>query len=222
MADPLTILGGLASIGQIVHSVAGLVKSLHEIRESYNNVALNITLVTSQLTTVRAALEALQTWRDGDTTETEASRQLDKDLDLSLSCCAILITVITGKLIESGYTPEAGRRQKIKYVWLEDTLKEYVSNLEGQVRALQLLLTIFQCRTVTEQKQQLAKRESRIIIEQIRSETMSLSLREGDMDDAMSILSQDPSIHLEVDSIIMRSPAYRRVYGEVSLPRCTD
>jgi len=35
-------------------------------------------------------------------------------------------------------------KQKIKHLWLEDSLKEYISNLEGQVRALQLLLTIFQ------------------------------------------------------------------------------
>ena len=35
-------------------------------------------------------------------------------------------------------------KAKIRYLWLEDTLKEYISNLEGQVRSLQLLLTVFQ------------------------------------------------------------------------------
>ena len=215
MAEPLAIVGGVGSILQIITSVTKLAKNLNEVRESYDNVALNTTLVASQLSTIRAALEALHTWRASDTVETEASKQLDQDLGLSLSCCAILISVIDGKLAESGYRPGVGMKQKIKYVWLEDILKEYVSNLEGQVRALQLLLTIFQCRTATEQKQQLAKAESRSIIEQIRAETMSLSVGDTEMDDAMSILSHDPSVHLDVDSILMKSPAYVRVYGEV-------
>ena len=218
MAEPFAIVGGVASILQIITSVTKLAKNLNEVRQSYDNVALNITLVASQLSTIRAALEALHTWRTSDTVETEASKQLDQDLGLSLSCCAILISVIDSKLVESGFQTGVALKQKIKYLWLEDILKEYVSNLEGQVRALQLLLTIFQCRTATEQKQQLAKAESRSIIEQIRAETMSLSVGDTEMDDAMSILSHDPSIHLDVDSILMKSPAYVRVYGEVKLP----
>lgn len=219
MADPITIIGGIGSIIQIIGNVTRVAKSLNEIRQSYTNVALNITLVASQLSTIRAALEALHTWRANDNVETEASLQLDEDLGLSLNCCALLITVIDGKLAESGYTPDMGMKQKIRYLWLEDILKEYVSNLEGQVRALQLLLTIFQCRTATEQKQQLANQETREIIEQVRAETMTLGLGESDLDDAISILSQDPSVHLDVDSILMKSPAYRRVYGgEVGHP----
>ncbi|KAL6720355.1 hypothetical protein ACLMJK_002276 [Lecanora helva] len=215
MADPLSIVGGVGSIIQIISSVTKLAKNLNEVRESYNTVALNTTLVASQLSTIRAALEALHTWRSSDTVETEASKQLDNDLGLSLNCCAILITVIDKKLDESGYKPGAGIRQKINYMWLEDILKEYVSNLEGQVRALQLLLTIFQCRTATEQKQELSKQASRTIIEQVRAETMSLSVGDSEMDDAISILSQDPSVHFDVDSILMGTPAYERVYGKV-------
>ena len=218
MADPLTIVGGVASILQTISCVTRVAKSLHEIRESYQSVALNLTLVESQLASIRAALQAINTWRDSDTSETEASKQLDQDLGLSLSCCAILIAVIEGKLTEAGYHPGAGMKQKIKYLWLEDILKEYVSNLEGQVRALQLLLTIYQCRTATEQKQELAKAESRSIIEQVCAETMSLSVADSEMDDAKSMLSADPSVILDVESILMRSPAYKRVYGQVWLP----
>ena len=134
---------------------------------------------------------------------------------MSLSCCAILISVIDGKLDDSGYMP--GLKQKIKYLWLEDILKEYISNLEGQVRALQLLLTIFQCRTATEKRQKLATEESRTIIEQVRVETASLALESKDFQDAASMLSLDPSVTLDIDSILMKSPAYKRVYGDVRL-----
>ena len=218
MAEALAVLGGISAVTSIIANVTRVAKGLNEVRESYKHVALNITLVASQLSTIRAALEAIHTWRTGDTIETEASKQLDTDLGLSLSCCAILITVIDGKLEESGYKPGVEEMsKKVKYLWLEDTLKEYVSNLEGQVRALQLLLTIFQCRTATEQKQQLAKAESRTIIEQVRAETMTLGVEETDIDDAISVFSHDPSVHLDVDSILMKSPAYKRVYGEVRI-----
>lgn len=213
--EGMEVIGGLSAILQIIDSVTKVAKSLNEVRESYKNVALNTTLVASQLSTIRAALEALYEWRASDQNSTGPSRQLDKDLGMSLSCCAILISVIDGKLNDSGYMP--GLKQKIRYLWLEDILKDYVSNLEGQVRALQLLLTIFQCRTATEKRQKLATEESRTIIEQVRAETASLALDNMEFQDAASILSLDPSVTLDIDSILMKSPAYKRVYGEARL-----
>lgn len=211
----MEVIAGISSIVQVIDSVARVAKRLNEIRESYNNVALNTTMVASQLSTIRAALEALYKWRSSDRDSTEPSKQLDRDLGMSLSCCAILISVIDGKLDDSGYMP--GLKQKIKYLWLEDILKEYVSNLEGQVRALQLLLTIFQCQNEAEKRQKLGNEESRSIIEQIRAETVSLALDNTDFQDAASVLSLDPSVNLDVDSILMKSPAYKRVYGGARL-----
>lgn len=49
------VIGGLSSLLQIIHSVTKVAKFLNEVRESYNNVALNTTLVARQLTTIRAA-----------------------------------------------------------------------------------------------------------------------------------------------------------------------
>lgn len=211
----MEVIAGISSIVQVIDSVARVAKRLNEIRESYNNVALNITLVASQLSTIRAALEALYKWRSSDRDSTGPSKQLDKDIGMSLSCCTILISVIDRKLDDSGYMP--GLKQKIKYLWLEDILKEYVSNLEGQVRALQFLLTVFQCRTETEKKQKPGNQESRSIIEQLRAETVSLALDDTDSQDAASVLSLDPSVNLDVDSILMKSPAYKRVHGGARL-----
>lgn len=212
----MEVIGGVSSIITLVSTITKLAKQLNEVRESYNNVALNVTLVVSQLSTIKAALEALHVWRTNDRDDTDRSKQLDIDLGLSLSCCAILITVIDGKLGESGYTP--GIKQKIRYVWLEDILKEYLSNLEGQVRALQLLLTIYQCTTATEQRQRLERAESRRIIENVRVETQTLRAENKDISDAASVLSLDPSINFDFDAILMKHPAYVNVYGDVSYP----
>ena len=205
-------IAGISAILQIIDTVTRVAKRLNEVRESYANVALNTFLVEGQLSTIRSALEALYEWRANDRDLTRHSKQLDKDLGMSLSCCAILIGVIDGKLDEAGHKP--GLVQKIRYSWLENILKEYISNLEGQVRALHLLLTIFQCRTEAEKRQRLGNEESRTIMEQVRAETASLALDNKDFQETASILSLDPSITFDIDSILMQSPAYRRVYGD--------
>lgn len=215
----MEVVGGISGIITLVSAVTKLAKQLNDVRDRYNSVALNTTLVASQLNTIRAALEALHEWRSNDRTDTDQSKQLDTDLGVSLSCCAILITVIDGKLGESGYTP--GMKQKIRYVWLEDILKEYLSNLEGQVRALQLLLTIYQCKTATEQRQRLERAESRRIIENVRVETQTLRTENKDFSDAASVLSLDPSVNFDFDAVLMRHPAYVTVYGEVSYSSTT-
>ena len=154
----MEIVGGISGLLTIIATVTATAKKVNEVRDKYNNVALNTTLVGSQvgnvcvfcspqanlcqLSTIRAALQAIAEWRSTDQTSSKPSRQLDEDLAVSLNCCAILISVIDTKLGEAGYSP--GLKDKIRHLWLEDTLKEYISNLEGQVRALQLLLTIFQ------------------------------------------------------------------------------
>ena len=64
------------------HSVTKLSKGLNEIREKYNNVALNTTLVASQLSTIRAALEAIAEWRGAVNDSSKYSKQLDEDLGM--------------------------------------------------------------------------------------------------------------------------------------------
>ena len=211
----MEVIGGVSAILQVISSVTTVAKRLNEIAESYENVALNTTLAASQISTIRAALEALYEWRTSDRISTAPSRQLDKDLGMSLSCCKILIGVIDRKLADSGYTP--GLKQKIRYVWLEKILKEHQSTLEGQIRALQLLLTIFQCRTETEKRQKLGNEESRTIIEQMRAETASLAMDNIEIKDDTSVLSLDPSVILDIDLLLMQSPAYKRVYGNARL-----
>ena len=140
--DPVSIIGGVGAVLTVISEVTKLSKNLNQIREKYKNVALNTTLVASQLSTIRAALEAIANWRRTADASSQYSKKLDEDLAVSLNCCAILVTVLNSKLGKSGFKP--GMKAKINELWLEDVMKEYLSKLEGQVHALQLLLTIFQ------------------------------------------------------------------------------
>ncbi|KAL8820361.1 MAG: hypothetical protein Q9223_001410 [Gallowayella weberi] len=194
----MEVIGGVSGVLAIVASVTKLSKKLNEVRDSYNSVALNIQLAAIQLATIRDALEDIAEWRLKVQSETKAAKKLDATLADSLKGCAVLITVIDSKLGEAGYAP--GLKGKIRHMWLEDVLKGYISNLDGQVRALQLLLTSNQMSTFADVMQHLEKAEARAVFEQVRADTAS-------------ILSYEPSVSFEMDEILMRHPAYIAAYG---------
>ena len=70
-------------------------------------------------------------------------------------------------------------------------------------------------RTATEQSQRLERQEHRTVIEKLRAETASLQPDSRELHDAASMLSMDPSVNLEVDSELLRSDVYKKVYGHV-------
>ncbi|KAL8937028.1 MAG: hypothetical protein Q9216_004634 [Gyalolechia sp. 2 TL-2023] len=212
----MEVIGGVSGVLTVVACVAKVAKKLNEVKDSYDSVALNIQLASIQLATIRDALEAIAEWRLNAQSETQASKNLDATLAEALKGCAVLITVIDSKLGEAGYAP--GVKRKIRHLWLEDVLKGYMSNLDGQVRALQLLLTSFQCRTVTEQIQRLQRAEAQSVFEQVRADTASLTVANKDLEDAASVLSFDPSVNFEMDEILLKHPAYIAAYGNRRLP----
>ena len=138
----MEVIGGVSGVLQIITSVTTLAKNLSDFRAKYKNVGLSTMLVASHLKTIEFALQQIAKLRKKALQSGEQIRELDEGMDVSLNCCAILITVLENKLGEANEQPNT--KEKLRYVWLEDTLKEYVSNLDGQVRNLQMLLSIFQ------------------------------------------------------------------------------
>ena len=138
----MEFIGGVSGILTVVTSVTSLAKGLSDFRARYQNVGLSTMLVASHLKTIEFALQEIAKLRKKALQSGEQIRELDDGMDVSLNCCAILVTVLENKLGEANEMPKV--KEKIRYLWLEDTLKEYVSNLEGQVRNLQMLLSIFQ------------------------------------------------------------------------------
>ena len=69
-------------------------------------------------------------------------------------------------------------------------------------------------RTTTEQTETLQRRESRKVFHAVRQSAISLNYEEKDIEDAASILSEDPSVVLDVDPIILRSKVYQKYHPE--------
>ena len=84
----------------------------------------------------------------------------------------------------------------------------------------------FNSRTLSERNEQLERKETRKAIRQVQHYTESLSPKDQDLEDAASILSEDPSLHLAFDSELLDSPVYRKVYEKVAYSslslRCLD
>ena len=140
----MEVVGGVGSILGIIGGVAALASTLTTLKERYQYAALNITLVSSSLWTVKAGLEAIHRWRsDAKKSAGPSSQQLDQDLSLTIESCAVLITVIERKLGETELT-QPTVYDKVRFVHLDSVFKDFAANLDSQVRALQLLLTIFQ------------------------------------------------------------------------------
>lgn len=196
------------SLFQVSHDVTNLVKNLNEVLENNKDAALNTTLVITQLYAIGAALSGLHTWQSTESKVVKAAPQLKVDVGLSIGSCQILVKVIGSKLSESGWKSGAGKEQKVNYRWLETSLKDIPSQLEGQARAMKLLMTIFQCRTLAEQTEQLAKTENREVIDLMKN------VGEAEIVDAVSIISDDRPVCLDVDPILMESHIYRRAYQE--------
>ena len=119
--------GVIGTIIGLIDGISTLAKRLSEVKEKYRSNTLHTVSVISQLRSIRAALEAIKEWRTNNSDASKPSQQLDEDLKASLSCCAILISVIDAKLGKSGYT--SSLKSKIRFLWLEDILEGYILNL---------------------------------------------------------------------------------------------
>lgn len=139
----MEIVGGIASVAQLIGSVAFVATQLNNLKERYKSAPLHITLVAGNLWTVKAALEAISAWRKSTTDKSRTSEQLDSDLTLSLEACACLIAVIERKLGDTNLT-KPSVFDRAKFVALDDIFKDFAGNLDAQVRGLQLLLQVYQ------------------------------------------------------------------------------
>ena len=132
--------GAVASVTGLLTSVEHLATTLSNLKERYSYAALNVTLITSSLFTIKAALEAIEDWRK---VETSRSSQVYLDLEVCLQSCALLVAVIERKLAETDLI-RPNFCDQVRFISLDAIYKDFTSSLDGQIRALHLLLTIFQ------------------------------------------------------------------------------
>ena len=140
--DPVSAIGLAGSIVGIIDVAARSISALRALQQRWKVADLTISLLISQLTTLRAALNQIKEWIS---TSLDASYhyQLVMDLGASLESCETLLLFIDGQLTQLDWDDSntLSFESKIKAVLQDKTVRECATHLANQSTALNLLLT---------------------------------------------------------------------------------
>ncbi|KAF4624195.1 hypothetical protein G7Y89_g13977 [Cudoniella acicularis] len=174
MADPVTVIGAVASVAGIVELLVKAVSTLHELRGRWKQAEFALTNLIAQLTALRAALDKLQEWVNADVEDLH--HQLVMDLGESMTCCRMLAGKMNAEISDLHRMDGNGldSQSKIKLVVKNGTLEELQKMAERQTSALTLLLTVCNCKAISDQRVLLEKSSTRKIFQRVRDDSSSL------------------------------------------------
>ena len=142
MADPITIIGAVGAMANIVDLITKSVKTLRELHDRYKEAELTLLNLASQLTALRAALSKIQDWMDNGM-DGDPHHQLVMDLDVSVKCCQLLagkIDMLVGELADTVDEP-LDFSSIVKLVFKNKSIDDVQKMILQQTSALTLLLT---------------------------------------------------------------------------------
>ena len=141
--DPVSATGLAGSVIGLIDVAARSISALRALQRRWKAADLTITLLISQLMTLRAALNQIEEWI---TASPNANQhyQLIIDLGASLESCEILLLFIDGKLNELDWSDNnvLSFESRIKIALQDTAVKECATHLANQSMALNLLLTV--------------------------------------------------------------------------------
>ena len=140
--DPVSVIGLAGSIFGIVDVATRSISALRALQQRWKTADLTISLLISQLSTLRAALSRIEGWI---LTSLDAVQhyQLVMDLEASLESCETLLLFIDGQISYLAWNDSnaLSLESKIKAVLQDKTVKECATHLANQSTAINLLLT---------------------------------------------------------------------------------
>jgi hypothetical protein len=141
MAEAIVVVGAVASIVQIINVITKSINCLSDIRSQWKDADLACLSLAAQLTTLRAALTKIHEWMDDSLGA--AHHQLVMDLDVSMSCCNLLILKINSLLPDLTELTESKPDfpGKMKVLFGSRNIDEAQKLIERQTSALGLLLS---------------------------------------------------------------------------------
>ena len=207
--DPLTVIGGIASVGTIVGGITKTLKNLNDARGRFERADETIHLLVIELTSIKSALIHIEDWSQYGRRE-KLSEELVSGFQVSIEGCTLAMEVLA-KEVESLTTKNPFLR-RAQYTWNEVGMKDHVARLHAQVSALQLLLSAANCRV--DQQSQLLK-EKRSIITRVEDDTSTLrASSKQSVGGALTIASHAESeigeTVLDVDPELIAAGPYKR------------
>lgn len=143
--DPASAIGTVSAVLGIVSLIAKSVASLSDLQSRYGAADLKVSLLIGQLSTVKAALKQIaKLLEDGNGALRDP--ELIDDFSMSLKCVEDVVVILDDKisLVQRNAANELTIRSKVGFIWDEKTMDDYLSMLNNQIQALDLLLTALQ------------------------------------------------------------------------------
>jgi len=143
--DPLSITTGVASIAALCLKAS---VGLDTLCSKYQNAGVTITALSSECTLISAALTQLQTLLLQNS-QVQNRPDLVITFDTALTGCMVVFTCLEEEIRKLSLPTSNNQvripwRSKVKLVWNEATMKEYLSQIKGQQAALSVLIQLLQ------------------------------------------------------------------------------
>src|SRR4051812_5694852 len=97
--DPISIIGTAGALANIIDVVVKTINTIRELAGEYKEADFRFLTLVSQLTALRAAFDKIYEWMGSDLVD-DPYHQLVMDLDVSMSCCRLLLGKIEAILNE--------------------------------------------------------------------------------------------------------------------------
>ncbi|MCJ1388715.1 guanine nucleotide-binding protein subunit alpha [Xylographa bjoerkii] len=174
--DPASIIGIAGSVLGIIEVIAAAVNTLSTLQTKYRNADFTVFLLIGQLSTLKAALNQISEWITNDLDTKTQYQQLTADLTSALEGCRVLILFLDDRVtqLSKKESQNLTTKSKLVFLWDEQVMNDFLSHLNNQINALNLLLTAIQCRSLFEQAALLQDNESRRLINLVKEDTSSM------------------------------------------------
>jgi guanine nucleotide-binding protein G(i) subunit alpha len=141
MADPITIVGTAAAVANIIAIAKKTIELLCDLHTRWNDADFTVLNLIAQVTALKTASCKIQEWIESDLAEQH--HQLVMDLELSMTCCQMLMAKMDSQISELCRTADNALNagSKIKVLFACKKNEELQKLIERQTNALTLLLT---------------------------------------------------------------------------------
>ncbi|KAA6406622.1 MAG: hypothetical protein FRX48_09554 [Lasallia pustulata] len=141
--ESVPIIGVSAFALQVAGLVLASIQKLENLRRKFQQANSTDQQLVDRLETLHCFLMSLADWRSPPGTS-PCSREFEDALIVCLSGCTTRIDYLNN-LIGRFFTTNAPTRlgDKATFVWSNDTIKEYMHELDSEIKALDLMLDIY-------------------------------------------------------------------------------
>ena len=143
--DPASSIGISAFAIQVAGLVLTSIQKLEALRQRFKQADTTVRLLVERLKSLRYSLKCIANWSSPKRGASPCSRELKDALSVCLHGCTTQVDYLSN-FIGGFFTANAPMRfaDKARFIWKSDTMKEYLNNLDFEIKALDLMLNSYQ------------------------------------------------------------------------------